>query len=113
MHGQRRYLVDRAAGHLHVARFATQTRAAALRARQVSAITAEKHPDVDLIFLAFQPTEETTDSFVLVISPGRPRRAAVDHKAFFRPGEVGPRHIQADPVLAARTLQVGELRAVM
>ena len=77
---ERRHLIDRLAPDAHVARLAPQPRAAAVRARQVAAIAAEKHADVDLVLLALEPAEEAADAVVVV--------AAVDDEPPFRLGQL-------------------------
>src|SRR5436190_18052346 len=110
MHRERRHLIDRPPGHAHVARFAPQTRAAAFRAGEVSPIPAEEHTDVHLVLLALEPTKESADTFVVVI---RTLRAALDDELLFSRRELGPRHVEPEPVLPRSPLQLCELRAIV
>ena len=105
-HGARRRLVDRHAADMHIARFAPQARAAAIRARQVAAIAAEEHADVDLVFLALEPAEEPAHALEVVA-------VAVHHERDFFRRQVAPRHVEAEALGLGGALQLGEMRAVV
>src|SRR5262245_31237142 len=105
LHGERRHLIDRPSGHPDVARLATQTRAAAVGTRQVAAIAAQEHADVDLVLLALEPAEEAAHA-VEVLGPFDDERLLL-----FR--ELRPRHVETDLRLLRRALQLGELRPVV
>ena len=100
-----RHLVDRAVGHLHGARFAPQPRPAAVRAREIPAIAAEKDADVHLVFLLVEPAEEAANAFVVVV--------AVDDEAPLLVGQLPPRDVEGNLRLARDALQFGELRAIV
>lgn len=55
-------LTDIASTYLDLPRFQPQPRPVAVRAQRISAITAQKDADVQLIFLALQMIEESTNS---------------------------------------------------
>src|SRR5204862_3779030 len=103
--GERRDLIDRAAGDLDVARLAPQPGAAAVRTGQVSAIPAEKDADVHLVLLPLEPAEEPADAVVVV--------AALDDEVLLLAGQLGPWHVEAELALARAPFQLGELRPVM
>src|SRR5205085_5082652 len=63
LHGQAADDVNRALADADVTRFPAQPGAVALRAREITAIAAEKHPHVDLVLLAFEPAEEPLHAF--------------------------------------------------
>ena len=105
-HGLRRHPVDRQVAHAHVARFAAQPRAAAVRARLVAAIAAEEHADVDLVLLLLQPLEEAADAVVVVV-------IALDDEAALGFRQIGPRRVQPDVVRLGDALQRGQVRAIV
>ena len=108
LNGQRRHLIDRPAGDPHIARFAPEPRAAAVRAGQVAAIPAEKHAHVHLVFLPLEPSEETADALVAIRAV-----SAFDDKRLLLFGQLRPGHVEPDPRLLRRPLQLGQLRPVV
>ena len=111
--GQRRHAIDRSARHLHVARFAAQTRAAAAGTREVSAISAEKHADVYLVFLALEPAEEPADPFVALTRACRRVVAPVDDEPLLVGGQLGPGDVEAHFAFSRGPFQLGQLSAVV
>ena len=118
--GQRRHPIDGAAGDANIARFAPQPRAAAVRAGQVTAIAAEEHAHVNLVFLPIEPPEESADA--LVGRVGRVPAAlsvavrivgALDDETLLLVGQFGPRYVQPELVLPRGPLQLRELRAIV
>src|SRR6185436_13481042 len=88
-----------------------------VRAGEIAPVPAEEHPDVHLIFLLFEPAEETPDSPVIdavaaFSTVDRIRRALHDELLLFI-GQLGPRHIEPDPRPARGALQLGELCTVV
>src|SRR5439155_12460119 len=112
LHRLRRYLIDCAAGHAHVARLAPQTRAAAIGARQVAAIPAQEHADVHLVLLPLEPSEEAADP--VVVRPGPCRRTVpFDDEPLLVVAQLRPRDVEPNPRSLRGALQLGELRAVV
>ena len=110
LNGERRHPIDRLPGDAHVARFAPEARAAAVRTREIAPVPAEEHAHVDLVFLPLEPAEEAADPGVVVV----PRRAdAFDDEALLILGQIGPRHVEADLALARDSLQLGQLGPIV
>ena len=103
--GERRHAIDSLIRYAHVARFAAQPRAAAVGTREVPAVAAEEHANVDLVLLAFEPAEETADAVEFLV--------ALDDEFLLGVGQLRPRHIETDPGFARSTLQFGLLRPVV
>ena len=60
---------------------------------------------MNLVFLLLEPAEKPADAAVVL--------AAVDDQSPLLVREVGPRHVETDPALARRALEIGKLRAVV
>src|SRR5207249_5644966 len=110
---QRRDAIDRAAGHLHVARFAAEPGAVAVGTREVSAISAEKHADVYLVFLALEPAEEPADPFAALTRACRRVVAPVDDEPLLVGGQLGPGDVEAHFAFSRGPFQLGQLSAVV
>ena len=104
--GEAAYTIDRVSADLHVARFAAQARAVAVRAGLIPAVAAQEYPDVHLVFLAFEPLEEAVDAFVGVA-------VAVKDDAALLVGELVPGHVEADVGGLRGALERGEVRPVV
>ena len=72
----------------HSAGFRAQTLAAAIGARCVAAILRQEDAHMQLVLLAFQLREESTDA--------RPRAGAFFNEALLLLGEVVPRHVRSE-----------------
>src|SRR5262249_61832130 len=70
-----------------------------------AAIATQEHADMDLVLLPLEPTEKATNAVVGAV--------ALDDERPFVGGQVRPRHVETNACLPRRTLQLGELRAVM
>ena len=105
MHGERRDLVERPAADPHIPRLALESGAATVRAREVPAIPAQEHADVDLVLLPFEPPEKAANPFIVAV--------AVDDELPLFIGQIRPGHVETDAALANGALEVRELRPIV
>ncbi len=98
--------IDRVSADLHVARFAAKARAVAIRTGLIPAVAAQEYPDVDLVFLPFEPLEEAVDAVVGIA-------VAVEDDALLLVGQLVPGHVETDVGRLRRTLERGEVRPVV
>src|SRR3984893_864501 len=98
-------LTDIASTYLDLPRFQPQPRPVAVRAQRISAITAQKDADVQLIFLVLQMIEESTNSQKLPL--------AVENQVSVFRLEVHPRYIERNPRLFGIAFQVRKKRTVL
>ena len=63
-HGHRADFRDGFSGDANRARLGAQPRAVAIRADRVTAIAAQKHAHVQLVFLAFEPGEKAVHAVI-------------------------------------------------
>ena len=84
----------------HGARLGAKARAAAIGARRVAAIAAQKDAHVQLVFLALEPGEEAVDAGEIGV------RLALDDGVALLGGELPEGHVQGNAARAGETLQV-------
>src|SRR4029079_13709897 len=104
-YGQRRDLIDRATRDLDITGLAAESRAAAIRTCEVSAVTAQEHTDVHLVFLPLEPAEETADAIVVV--------TAFDDESLLLISQARPRNVQPELRHTGRSFQFRELGPVV
>ena len=92
--GERADFGDRFSRDAHGARFGAQPRAAAFGAGGVPAVAAQKYADVQLVFLAFEPGEETFHAGVIRVG------VAVDDGVALLGGQLAERLIERDILFA-------------
>src|ERR1700682_1806549 len=90
----------------HGARLGTQARSTALRAERVSAITAQKHAHVQLIFFPFQQIEKTLDATKPFV------RVALQDQMLLLWSQIAVRHINWHAMRAQPALRLRIQRAV-
>ena len=90
---------------LDLPRLQPQPRPVAIRTQRISAIAAEKHAHVQLVFLALQVIEKSAHPQKLSL--------AVEHQILVLVLQVSPRHIQRNPRLLGIALQIGKQRTIL
>src|SRR5262249_32612632 len=88
---------DRPPLDFHGARLSAQPRPLAIRTRRVTAIAAQKHANVQLVFLALEPAEESFDAREILL------RVALENRVALRCGQVAEWHVDWN-TLRARVL---------
>ena len=105
-----RMTMFRRVGAEYVARFTPQPRAVAIGTGEIAAVAAEKHADVDLVFLPLEPAEEAAHALVITtltracrpstvlgttLRLSKGRRVAVDGEPALVVRQVGPWDVEA------------------
>ena len=93
-----------AAIDLDLPRFRAQARSSTRRTQRISPVTAQKHADVELVFLSLQALEESADS-------RKPVLAIHNYVLIFR-AEFIPRHIQRNFSQSREAFEFREQRAI-
>ena len=85
---------------LDLPRFQPQPRASALRTSRIAAIAAQKHADMQLVFLPLEVLKKSPHAEKLAV--------AVENEFLLRLVEIGPWHIQRNLRLLGEAFHIGE-----